>query len=69
MQHEAFTSGNFDTHFVKNYFQPSNLLHENEQEAGIAALVAAKLMQKQTKQFSTNNQTAKVSSWRKNRKV
>jgi acetyl-CoA carboxylase biotin carboxylase subunit len=69
MQHEAFTSGNFDTHFVKNYFQPSNLLHENEQEAVIAALVAAKLMQKQTKQFSTYNQTAKASSWRKNRKV
>jgi len=69
MQHEAFTSGNFDTHFVKNYFKPSNLLHENEQEASIAALVAAKLMQKQTQQFNTVNQTAKTSSWKKNRKV
>ena len=69
MQHEAFTSGNFDTHFVKNYFKPSNLLHENEQEASIAALVSAKLMQKQTQQFNTVNQTAKTSSWKKNRKV
>ena len=69
MQHEAFTLGNFDTHFVKNYFKPSNLLHENEQEASIAALVAAKLMQKQTQQFNTVNQTAKTSSWKKNRKV
>ena len=69
MQHEAFTSGNFDTHFVKNYFKPSNLLHENEQEASIAALLAAKLMQKQTQQFNTVNQTAKTSSWKKNRKV
>ena len=69
MQHEAFTSGNFDTHFVKNYFQPSSLLYENEQEAFIAALVAAQLMQKQTQQFNTVNQTAKTSSWKKNRKV
>jgi hypothetical protein len=54
---------------VKNYFQPSNLLHENEQEALIAALVAAQLMQNQTKKISTVSQTAKTSSWRKNRKV
>jgi acetyl-CoA carboxylase biotin carboxylase subunit len=24
MQHEAFTSGNFDTHFVKKYFTPES---------------------------------------------
>lgn len=69
MQHEAFTSGNFDTHFVKNYFHPINLLYENEQEAGIAALVTAQIMQKQSQQFNTANQTAKTSSWKKNRKV
>jgi acetyl-CoA carboxylase biotin carboxylase subunit len=69
MQHEAFTSGNFDTHFVKNYFQPTSLLHENKQEAFIAALVAAQLMQNQTKKISTVSQTAKTSSWIKNRKV
>ena len=69
MQHEAFTSGNFDTHFVKNYFQPTSLLHENEQEAFIAALVAAQLMQNQTKKISTVSQTEKTSSWIKNRKV
>ena len=69
MQHEAFISGNFDTHFVKNYFQPTSLLHENEQEVLIAALVAAQLMQNETKKISTVSQTEKTSSWMKNRKV
>ncbi len=69
MQHEAFTSGNFDTHFVKNHFQPTSLLHQNEQEALIAALVAAQLMQNQTKKISSVSQTVKTSSWMKNRKV
>ncbi|MEQ1732861.1 MAG: acetyl-CoA carboxylase biotin carboxylase subunit [Bacteroidia bacterium] len=40
MQHEAFTSGKFDTHFVKNYFTPEVLQQHNPQEAEIAAIVA-----------------------------
>ncbi len=38
-EHEAFTSGNFDTHFVKNYFTPDAI----EQHGHDAAEVAAKL--------------------------
>ncbi|WP_378172337.1 acetyl-CoA carboxylase biotin carboxylase subunit [Aquimarina sp. SS2-1] len=41
-QHEAFTSGNFDTHFVKKYYTPEVLKSEMETEAKIAALVALK---------------------------
>jgi acetyl-CoA carboxylase biotin carboxylase subunit len=44
MQHEAFTSGNFDTHFVKNYFTPESLQAGNETEAMIAALIMEKLL-------------------------
>jgi acetyl-CoA carboxylase biotin carboxylase subunit len=44
MQHEAFTSGNFDTHFVKKYFTPESLQTGNETEALIAALVMEKLL-------------------------
>jgi propionyl-CoA carboxylase alpha chain len=38
--HEAFRSGNFDTHFVKNYYSPEMIHEGNAQKAEIAALVA-----------------------------
>jgi acetyl-CoA carboxylase biotin carboxylase subunit len=42
-QHEAFLSGNFDTHFVKNYFNPDVLHKQQEEEAQLAATIALKL--------------------------
>ena len=39
-EHEAFTSGNFDTHFVKKYYSPEKLQNEIEEESKLAALVA-----------------------------
>ncbi|GLB53637.1 acetyl-CoA carboxylase biotin carboxylase subunit [Neptunitalea chrysea] len=41
-EHEAFTSGNFDTHFVKKHYQPAILEEQSEKEAKIAALIALK---------------------------
>ncbi|MDG1729889.1 MAG: acetyl-CoA carboxylase biotin carboxylase subunit [Algibacter sp.] len=41
-EHEAFRSGNFDTHFVKNFYSPEALKAETENEAKIAALIAVK---------------------------
>ena len=41
-EHEAFRSGNFNTHFVKNYYSPEALKAETEKEAKIAALIAVK---------------------------
>ena len=38
--HEAFRSGNFDTHFVKNYYSPEKIKEKNTNEAKIAALMA-----------------------------
>ncbi|MFM6953547.1 MAG: acetyl-CoA carboxylase biotin carboxylase subunit [Sphingobacteriaceae bacterium] len=69
MQHEAFISGNFDTHFVKNYFQPASLVQENKEEALIAALVSAQLMQKKAATNSIDAQQAVPSAWKKNRKI
>jgi acetyl/propionyl-CoA carboxylase alpha subunit len=40
IQHDAFTSGNFDTHFVKHYFTPEILKVENPAAEEIAAIVA-----------------------------
>jgi len=42
-QHEAFRSGNFDTHFVKNYYTPEKLQEALNDEAKISALVGLKL--------------------------
>jgi propionyl-CoA carboxylase alpha chain len=41
-EHEAFRSGNFDTHFVKKYYDAAMLKKQMETEAEIAALVALK---------------------------
>ncbi|MEH6537523.1 MAG: acetyl-CoA carboxylase biotin carboxylase subunit [Psychroserpens sp.] len=39
-EHDAFRSGNFDTHFVKRYYAPENLIDQQKTEAKIAALIA-----------------------------
>ncbi|WP_400079012.1 acetyl-CoA carboxylase biotin carboxylase subunit [Winogradskyella sp. R77965] len=41
-EHEAFRSGNFDTHFVKKYYSPSLLEEQHKKEAEIAAKIALK---------------------------
>lgn len=41
-EHEAFRSGNFDTHFVKNYYSPSLLEAQHMEEAELAAQIALK---------------------------
>ncbi|WP_457616968.1 acetyl-CoA carboxylase biotin carboxylase subunit [Lutibacter sp.] len=42
-EHDAFRSGHFDTHFVKNYYNPKALENEAKKEAELAALVALKI--------------------------
>ncbi len=41
-EHEAFRSGNFDTHFVKKYYDAEKLKSQMDNEAEIAAYVALK---------------------------
>ena len=66
MQHEAFKTGNFDTHFVGKYFKPESLKVQDETEALIAAVIAAKLFEK--KEGMLGDAVVKNSSdWRKNR--
>ena len=68
MQHEAFTSGNFDTHFVKKYFTPDVLQTGNEEEALIAALVMERLMGEKKISISSTANTEQ-SNWSKNRRL
>ncbi|MEN0005768.1 MAG: biotin carboxylase, partial [Bacteroidota bacterium] len=45
-EHEAFLSGNFDTHFVKKYFTPEAIQADEAEEASIAAALALHLLKK-----------------------
>ena len=67
MQHDAFRSGNFDTHFVGNFFSPEKLQHTDKNEAMAAAYAMAKLMQ-DAKSASIQHAVAQPNSnWKKNR--
>lgn len=65
MEHEAFTSGKFDTHFVKHYFQADDIKENQKEEASIAAALAAKLLQQNHKQLQVP--TMSSSDWRQKR--
>ena len=67
LQHEAFTSGNFDTHFVSKYFSPEKLFSESEDEAFIASLVASKQLKTEKHNPTNNHQTISISKWKRNR--
>ena len=43
MEHPAFISADFDTNFIKQYFQPDSLLKSQEAGAAIAAKLALRL--------------------------
>ena len=68
MQHEAFISGNFDTHFVKKYFSPEVLLESREDEAIVAAMVMEQLLSKKKVAIAAPAAGANPSNWIKNRK-
>ncbi len=64
-EHEAFTSGNFDTHFVKNYYSPEQLLSQQAEERKIAAALAVQLYLKEKEQLQVIHQERSV--WQKKR--
>ncbi len=68
MQHTAFVSGNFDTHFINKHFKPEMLNPDNENEAEIAAIVASHLLdnKKVSKVVEAVNPIS-GSKWKKNR--
>jgi acetyl-CoA carboxylase biotin carboxylase subunit len=68
IQHPAFVSGDFDTHFVKKYFNAQVLMQENETEMAAAALAAVDFMQKQTKATPMNTPQHSTSNWQRARK-
>jgi acetyl-CoA carboxylase biotin carboxylase subunit len=67
MQHEAFRSGRFDTHFVEKYFNAGSLLNEQEDEAMIAALMAVIHTSTNSKLLTSTIPEQPINLWRKNR--
>lgn len=67
MQHEAFRSGDFNTHFVSKYFSPDRLKETDDQEAMIAAVVAAMSYKKAAIPVQSQLQTETLSNWKRNR--
>jgi len=67
MQHVAFTTGKFDTHFVSKYFNANSLNSSNEEEALLAAITTIQLLKDQ-KASSYVEETTQKSNWLKNRK-
>ncbi|MGJ8742918.1 acetyl-CoA carboxylase biotin carboxylase subunit [Polaribacter sp.] len=57
-EHDAFRSGNFNTHFVKKYYSPEALINKQKEEAKIAALIAVKkyLEDKKTLRIPVNSE-------------
>ncbi len=65
VEHEAFTSGKFDTHFVKHYFQAENIKESQKEEASVAAALAAQLLAEHQRQLQVP--TIPSSDWRQKR--
>jgi propionyl-CoA carboxylase alpha chain len=68
LNHEAFTSGNFDTKFVEKYFIPEVLSPKpSDDEAMIAAALAVVVSQKAVKKTSGTAGTQTISKWKTER--
>ena len=53
MNHEAFRSGDFDTHFVSKYYTPEGLMADRKQEMEVAARLALKIYLDERKKLKT----------------
>ncbi len=68
IQHPAFVSGDFDTHFVKKYFSPEVLVQEDDQEMLVAALAAAHWLKDQQGSAVASSEQKKSSRWQSARR-
>jgi acetyl-CoA carboxylase biotin carboxylase subunit len=67
INHESFKSGNFDTHFVKNYFSDTSVLDQTDAEVqGAAAAMANFFIQNDGKKMDLTP-ASESSPWQSNR--
>ncbi len=62
-RHPAFISGDFNTHFVKQYYIPEKIQEERRHQAEAAALIALHIYMQQTKKLSIVEH--KSTSWKR----
>jgi acetyl/propionyl-CoA carboxylase alpha subunit len=67
LNHHDFTSGNFNTHFVKQHFIPEVLVTENQDEAEIAAIITCLELRNKKGSKDTITKRNVNSSWKRNR--
>ncbi|MBA3665741.1 MAG: acetyl-CoA carboxylase biotin carboxylase subunit [Bacteroidetes bacterium] len=68
LKHEAFTSGKFDTGFIKNYFTPEMLNHKPDSVDEVAALAGSLIFgSSKAATQSDSSQVVKKSKWKANR--
>jgi acetyl-CoA carboxylase biotin carboxylase subunit len=63
MEHDAFVSGNFDTHFVRDFFTKTIIMEKQKVNAEVAALVALRFWQEKQKQLRPVEH--KSTSWKR----
>lgn len=64
IDHEAFRSGNFDTHFVSKYFTPDKLTFAKPEEEELAAMMAGHLLAEKNLELSYSGESVIPSAWR-----
>jgi propionyl-CoA carboxylase alpha chain len=62
-EHDAFISGKFDTHFVKDYYTPEKIKEKQKANAEVAGMVAVKYWME--KQKITHPVDHKTTSWKR----
>ena len=68
LNHDAFVSGNFDTHFVNKFFKPGQTNVFSEDEMIIASLLAVRSFQDQSSELKYKNiVSTNVSNWKQKR--
>lgn len=68
MEHDAFTSGDFDTKFVEKYFKPELLKREGSaDELELAAGIAVQILEQSKKSQEVVTSNGATSKWKKNR--
>lgn len=65
MEHEAFISGDFDTHFVNKHFDPALLDQNEHKDADVASSIVAKLVAEANKKAEVvNDGGSSGSNWK-----
>lgn len=67
INHDAFVSGDFDTHFVKHYFQSPEVLEVQDEDAQIVASVLANHILNDTTDAVNYSPSQTTSDWTRNR--